>query len=94
MTLTLKPSQKGNRVSGACFSGMRFGNKIDESDFSTVIKDKIAEFELESMHGGNVMVRLTKGVNRLYPPNVLRIRVARRSNKTSPEGESRHTILC
>jgi len=26
--------------------------------------------------------------------NVLRIRVARHENKTSPEGGSRHTILC
>ena len=28
------------------------------------------------------------------PSNVLRIRVARRGNKTPPEGRSRHTILC
>src|SRR5262245_53114022 len=31
--------------------------------------------------------------SRPVPPNVLRIRVARRVQKTSPAGESRHTIL-
>ncbi len=31
---------------------------------------------------------------RSIPANVLRIRVARRSDKTSPKEESRHTILC
>jgi hypothetical protein len=66
MLLTLKLTRKGNTLTGECDSGMRFGTKIDEGSFTSIIKGNTTEFELISSFGGKVTVRLMSRRNRLY----------------------------
>jgi hypothetical protein len=66
MELDLDLTRKGNRLTGECLSVMRFGNRIDSSEFTSIIKGNVTQFGLKSSHGGKVTVRLTSHANRLY----------------------------
>jgi hypothetical protein len=65
-TLDVKITQRGNKLTGECFSLMRFIDRVDGCEFSTRIKRGVAQFKVESSHGSIVTVRLTERRNRLY----------------------------
>jgi hypothetical protein len=72
MSLVIRLEQQGNELSGTCSNKVRYEWEGDESSFTTTIKGKVAQLEIESTLGGKAIIRLTAHKNRLYW-NVIKI---------------------
>jgi hypothetical protein len=58
--------QKGNKLTGEYWASRRFLARVEEGEFDSTIKGKVARFELESGFGGTITVLLTLQGNRLH----------------------------
>jgi hypothetical protein len=65
-SLYIELTRSGDKFTGKCSSVMRFIDKLDGGEFSGKIIGRVAQFTMESSHGGIVTVRLTVQRNKLY----------------------------
>jgi hypothetical protein len=65
-SLQIELIQRGDTIQGKCSSAMRFIEKQDGGAFRSKIKGGVAEFKVESSHGGTVRVRLRRLGNKLH----------------------------